>query len=322
MLNKTIAFAGTPLFAAIHLEALLKASIRISAVFTRPDKPAGRGKHLQPSPVKQLALKYKLPLFQPRTLKDEAAANLLSSLKLDLVIDVAYGLIIPKNILSIPRLGFLNIHPSLLPRWRGPAPIPHAILAGDTQTGISLIQLDEGIDTGPIIAQESCLIETRETAASLHDRLAALGSSLLVASLRRIDKEEHLISIPQLQNGVCYAPKLEKSQAYLDWRESAIKLDRTIRAFNPWPIAFSVLNGETIRIVSAIPVANSTQQKLVPGYILNASDQGIDVATGQGILRLLSLQLPGRKVLSAKDILNGKKDLFSIGSCFSTASNY
>lgn len=301
-----IIFAGSPDFAAKHLSALIEAQVKIAAVLTQPDKPTGRGKKITATPVKEIALKHELPFYQPTSLKTEEALIWFKRMAPDVVIDVAYGLIIPSSILALPLFGFLNVHPSLLPRWRGAAPIQRAILAGDTETGVSIMRLNEGIDTGPIFLQAHCPIEQKDTTASLSDRLAKLGCKALLEVLSNLAT---LNPVAQAEIGACYAPKIDKTMARLNWQESAELLDRKIRAFNPWPIAYSVLGDEVVRIWEAEPREEKTTA--VAGTILRCDQNGIDVATGKGILRLLKLQFAGGKLLPVSNILNGKKMFFA-----------
>lgn len=302
-----IIFAGTPEFAAKHLNALLEAGIEIQAVLTRPDKPSGRGQKLQPSPVKLLAESKGLPVHQPTTLKDQAAEELIRSFDADVIIDVAYGVIIPKNILEIPKFGFINVHPSLLPRWRGPAPIQHAILAGDQDTGVTIMKLDEGVDTGPIYLQKTYHIQPHETSATLHEHLAKLGSNALITVLKRLEADDIKVETQQ-SIGITYAPKIEKPMAAIHWSHSAYDIERMIRAFNDWPVAFSNIGDTTIRIWEANPISNYTSE--TSGTIIRITPEGIDVATGDGILRIQRMQFPGGKALPVSEILKSKKEFF------------
>ncbi|OGT07096.1 MAG: methionyl-tRNA formyltransferase [Gammaproteobacteria bacterium GWF2_41_13] len=306
-----IIFAGSPDFAAKHLSALIEAQVKIAAVLTQPDKPTGRGKKVAATPVKEVALRHGISLYQPSSLKTEETLNWFRSMAPDVVIDVAYGLIIPKTILAMPHFGFLNVHPSLLPRWRGAAPIQQAILAGDTETGVSIMRLDEGIDTGPVFLQRRCLIDRKDTTASLSERLIKIGCEALLKVLANLAT---LNPVTQTEAGACYAPKIDKTMARLNWQESAEILDRKIRAFNPWPVAHSVLGNEVIRIWEAEPREEKTTA--AEGTILNCDQNGIEVVTGKGLLRLLKLQFAGGKILSIADILNSKKKFFITHSRF------
>lgn len=295
-----IVFAGTPVFAAQALSALLAAGHQIALVLTQPDRPAGRGLSHQSSPVKQLALEHGLSLYQPASLKSPEAGRIISDMQPDIMIVVAYGLILPQAVLDIPRLGCLNIHASLLPRWRGAAPIQRAILAGDAETGVTLMRMEAGLDTGPMLLQERLPIADTDNAGSLHDKLAALGARMIVEALPRLERGE-LIDEPQPERGVTHAAKLDKAEAVLDWRQPAVRLDRAIRAFNPFPGAAARIDGQTVKIWSAEIVSGAGE----PGRILEAATDGIVVACAEGALRLTGLQKAGGKRLPAADFLRG-----------------
>jgi methionyl-tRNA formyltransferase len=299
-----ILFAGTPEFAVAALDALANSLHTLVGVYTQPDRPAGRGRVLTPSPVKQRALSLKLPIYQPPTLRDAAAQSELAALRPDLMVVVAYGLILPQAVLDIPRLGCINIHASLLPRWRGAAPIQRAILAGDQESGITLMQMDAGLDTGPMLLQLPCAIEPDDSARELHDRLAALGAEALLRVLTMLEAGTHK---PQLQDaaGVTYAHKIEKAEAVIDWHQPALAIARQVRAFNPWPVAASSLNGKTVRVWQARMLSTESGDA-TPGRIVAAGPEGVDVATGAGLLRLLQLQWPGGRVLTAAEASNGR----------------
>lgn len=301
-----IIFAGTPEFAASSLAALLDSEHEVLAVYTQPDRPAGRGRKLTASPVKALALAHDLPVLQPVSLRDEGAQQELAAWNADVMVVVAYGLILPEPVLAAPRLGCINVHASLLPRWRGAAPIQRAILAGDTETGVTIMQMDKGLDTGDMLHIVTCPIEPTDTAETLHDRLAQLGSTALLHSLAELAEGK---TQPQSQDDsqACYAEKLQKAEAHIDWQQSAEQLSRTVRAFNPWPVAFTRYNEKNLRIwlAIALPAADAAHDPAAaPGKVLAESRDGIDVATGDGILRVLQLQLPGGKALSAEQFLN------------------
>jgi len=294
-------FAGTPEFAATALTALIEAGHDISLALTQPDRPAGRGMRLTPSPVKVLAVARNLEIFQPVTLKnDPDALARLTRANADAMIVAAYGLILPQAVLDLPPLGCINIHASLLPRWRGAAPIQRAILAGDRETGISLMQMEAGLDTGPLLARAETPIHPDDTAATLHDRLAALGAKLLIATLPQLPQT----AVPQPENGITYAAKLEKTEAKLDWSHSAAELDRRIRAFHPFPVAHTLWQGAPLKIWRAHPVSEVDAGD-APGTILAVTPQGIIVACGKGALMLTELQKAGGKRLAAAQFIAG-----------------
>lgn len=298
-----VIFAGTPEFAAQALAAILASGHDVPLVLTQPDRPAGRGMSLQASPVKQLAQKHGLALHQPSSLKPEEVRQPIIEARSDVMVVAAYGLILPQAVLDVPRLGCLNIHASLLPRWRGAAPIQAAVLAGDECTGVSLMQLDEGLDTGPVAATRVVNIGVEETAGELHERLALLGAELLAGMLDRL-LDGSAVFTAQSSSGISHAPKISKADAVLDWREPAVALERRVRAFNPWPVAETRLDGRQLRCWRARALGAPASQG-VAGEVLAATSAGIDVQTGDGVLRLRQVQLAGRASLDAGVFANG-----------------
>ena len=302
MMQLRIAFAGTPQFALPALRALLNSRHRVIGVLTQPDRPAGRGRELRASPVKLLAQEAHLPLAQPQTLKSPESREDLARWSPDVLVVVAYGLILPPPVLALPHLGCVNIHGSLLPRWRGAAPIQRALLAGDAETGVTIMQLDAGLDTGPMLLECRRPIGSHETAGDLHDALSELGAVALIEALDGLAAGT-LKPRAQPAEGVSYAPKLEKAEAPLDWSASAIQLDRQVRAFNPWPIAETRMAGETLRVLQA-RVAAPTGTEAEPGTLLGLADDGLRVACGEGVLAVSALQRAGKRPVSAKDFAN------------------
>ncbi len=293
-----IVYAGTPDFAVPALQALIESGHAPVAVYTQPDRPAGRGRKLRPGPVKQVAEAAGLPVVQPESLKSPEAQAALAAWRPDILIVAAYGLILPRAVLAIPPLGGLNIHASLLPRWRGAAPIHRAILAGDSETGVCLMQMAPGLDTGPVHACRGVTITPETTTGSLHDVLAREGAELLVEQLPAIAAGESA-PLPQDDAQATYARKLEKQEAWMDWSQPAVALDRQVRAFNPWPVAQTGWQGQVVRVFNATPLAEPADA--APGTIRNTGVDGVDVATGDGILRLQTVQLPGRRPVAAAD---------------------
>ncbi len=315
-----IIFAGTPDFAAIALQNLLDAQHNIIAVYTQPDRPAGRGRKLKPGPVKSLALEHNIPVEQPLNFKDADAIDTLKNYHADLMIVAAYGLLLPASVLEAPKQGCLNIHASLLPRWRGAAPIQRAILAGDAETGITIMQMNEGLDTGDMLLKLTTPIEKYDTSGSLHDRLAELGGQAILRALKQLSAQP-LQAEKQDDTFSNYAKKLNKTEAWIDWTQSATEIDRHVRAFNPWPTCQSMLEDKIIRIHAAqileqSKTANSTTPINNSGEIIAYSKQGIDVQCGQGQLRLTKCQLPGSRAMAVSDLHNGHPNMFKSGYRF------
>lgn len=287
------------------LQGLLEAGHEVVAVYTQPDRPAGRGRELRPSPVKQLALKHDLPVYQPVSFKDQAAQKQLANLHADVMVVVAYGLILPEPVLAIPRLGCINVHASLLPRWRGAAPIQRAILAGDKETGITIMQIDTGLDTGAMLVKTHCEIHDDDTGASLHDRLMQLGADTLVKCLPELE-QGRLPAQQQNEKEASYADKLSKAEAEIDWHRPAQQLERCVRAYNAWPVAYTRWHRkgkeESLRIWQAHALADSSNA--APGTVIRSSIEGIDVATGEGILRITQLQPAGSRMMPVADFIN------------------
>ncbi|WP_176511736.1 methionyl-tRNA formyltransferase [Pseudomonas faucium] len=303
-----IVFAGTPEFAAEHLKALLDSPYQIVAVYTQPDRPAGRGQKLMPSPVKQLAMAHDIPVFQPPTLRNEDAQAELAALKPDLMVVVAYGLILPQAVLDIPRLGCINSHASLLPRWRGAAPIQRAVEAGDAESGVTVMRMEAGLDTGPMLLKVVTPISADDTGGSLHDRLAEMGPPAVVQAIAGL-ADGSLQGEVQDDALATYAHKLNKDEARIDWNRPAAELERLIRAFNPWPVCHSTLDGESVKVLAA---KLSTGQG-APGEILEASKDGLVVACADQALSLTRLQLPGGKALAFSDLFNSRREKFASG---------
>ena len=300
-----IVFAGTPEFALPAFRALVDSPFTPLAVLTQPDRPAGRGRKVQPGPIKQAARDCNIPLYQPHSLKQAEARDWLAGWRPDLMVVVAYGLILPAEVLSIPRFGCWNIHASLLPRWRGAAPIQRAIEAGDRRTGVCIMQMDEGLDTGPIRSQREVEIARDDTAATLHDRLAVEGAAALLNCVRQLRDGTLPPAVAQSDSGITYAAKLEKKEAELDWNRDAVCLERRIRAFNPWPVAWCTLAGERTRIWTAL--ALDYPPGPAPGTVVAAGPEGIDIATTRGLLRLKEVQRPGGRRVSAAEYLNARR---------------
>lgn len=306
-----IIFAGVPDFAARHLDALLASPNQVVGVFTQPDRPACRGKKLTPSPVKVLAEQHGVPVLQPKSLRPAASQQLVADLQADIMVVVAYGLLLPQAVLDMPRLGCINVHGSLLPRWRGAAPIQRALWAGDTETGITIIQMDAGLDTGAMLHKLSCPITPQDTSASLYDRLAELGPKGLLTTLASL-AQGTAVAEKQDDCLATYAEKLSKEEAKLDWSLSAEQLERCIRAFNPWPVSYITIDEQPVKVWKASEL--NADHSAQPGTIISADKQGIQVAAAQGVLNLLQLQPAGKKPMSVQDLLNSRREWFTPGN--------
>ena len=306
-----IVFAGTPDFAARHLAALLSSQHQVVAVYTQPDRPAGRGKKLTSSPVKNIALEHDIPVYQPASLRNEEAQQELAAIDADIMVVVAYGLLLPQEVLDTPRLGCINVHGSILPRWRGAAPIQRSIWAGDTETGVTIMQMDIGLDTGDMLKVATLPIEASDTSATMYEKLADLGPDALIDCLSDIANGT-AVAVKQDDELANYAKKLSKEEALIDWTMDAAVIERCVRAFNPWPMSYFTVAEQNIKVWQAAVEADN--QGKAPGTILSADKQGILVATGNGALRLLSLQPPGKKAMTAADLLNSRREWFESGA--------
>ena len=296
-----IIFAGTPDFSVAALQVLMASPHEVEAVYTQPDRPLGRGRKQVNGPLKQVAIEHNIPVYQPLDFRSAETVEELQRLQADLMVVVAYGLILPQTVLDAPRLGCINIHASLLPRWRGAAPIQRAIIAADQQTGISIMQMDAGLDTGPVWLRREIAISVNETGSHLHDRLAQLGAEALMDALPLLDGDGHQPAA-QADEGVTYAHKLSKSEAAIEWNEPAAVIHRKVCAFNSWPVAYTQLGGKQLRVWESRLVGGDS--RAAPGRVVNSSPDGIDIATGEGLLRIIKLQLPGKRAMSAADFLN------------------
>lgn len=315
-MSLNIIFAGTPDFAAQHLKALIQAKYTIKAVLTQPDKPAGRGQKLQPSPVKQVALEHGLTVLQPRTLKKIEIVETLKTFQADVLVVVAYGLILPASVLALPKYGCINVHASLLPRWRGAAPIQYAIWKGDKETGITIMQMDEGLDTGPMLHKVSCNIDKHETSASLYQKLAQQGPEALIQVLNGLALEK-IHPIKQNDAEATHAGKIEKKQGLIIWeKETAEEIDYKIRAFNPWPMAYFADRGQMVKVWEA----SVTSLQGEPGKILDIGKNSVTIATKQGALILQKIQLPNGKPLAVRDLFNGNKLSWTLGYQFESCN--
>ena len=306
-----IVFAGTPDFAARHLAALLSSEHDVIAVYTQPDRPAGRGKKLTASPVKNIALEHNIPVYQPENFKSDEAKQQLADLDADIMVVVAYGLLLPQAVLDTPKLGCINVHGSILPRWRGAAPIQRSIWAGDAETGVTIMQMDIGLDTGDMLNIATLPIEPTDTSASMYEKLAELGPVALVDCLADI-ADGTAVATKQDDELANYAKKLSKEEACINWADDAEHIERCIRAFNPWPMSYFVVAEQNVKVWQAHVEADN--QGKAPGTVLAADKQGVLVATGQGALRLTELQPPGKKAMKAQDLLNSRREWFEPGT--------
>ena len=309
-----IIFAGTPAFAATHLQSIIdQGQHEVIAVYTQPDRPAGRGKKLTASAVKLLAEQFNLSLFQPESLKTSDQQQLLSQHNADLMVVVAYGLLLPQAVLDIPKLGCINVHASLLPRWRGAAPIQRAIEAGDSETGVSIMQMEAGLDTGPVISTAHCNIEANDTSVTLFEKLADLGGPALLSALSKIESGKAVASVQDEQQST-YAHKINKSEALINWSDSAMSIARKIRAFNPFPVAYTQIDDLRIKVWTAQIVESPAVGE--PGTVLDSSSEGLVVQCGSGHLLVSEIQLPGKSRMAVSEILKSRADQFSTGIRF------
>nr|WP_263458473.1 methionyl-tRNA formyltransferase [Brenneria tiliae] len=306
-----IIFAGTPDFAARHLEALLSSGHQVVGVFTQPDRPAGRGNKLTASPVKALAEQHDIPVYQPKSLRQTAGQEMVEALQADVMVVVAYGLILPQTVLNMPRLGCINVHGSLLPRWRGAAPIQRALWAGDQSTGVTIMQMDAGLDTGAMLHKIACPILAGDTSATLYSKLAELGPRGLLETLAQLADGK---AAPEAQDDALatYAEKLSKEESRLDWQLSALQLERCVRAFNPWPVSYFVVDEQPVKVWKSAAIAGD--HHALPGTILHADKNGIQVATSDGVFTILELQPAGKKVMKVQDLLNSRREWFTPGN--------
>ena len=314
MTGLNIAFAGTPAFTLPCLEALFGSEHHLKAVYTQPDRPAGRGRSMQASAVKVWALAHDIPIYQPLNFKEQATRDELANLNLDVLVVIAYGLILPRSVLELPKLGCINVHASLLPQWRGASPIQQSILHGDAETGITIMQMDAGMDTGPMFTTVHCPILKSDTATTLHDKLSQAAALPLLATLDALKNNKAQLT-QQDSSQATYAPKILKTDAKINWNKSAIQIDQKIRAYNPWPIAYASYNDLTIRIYQT-KVIEHEKHAAAPGTILSLEKEGILIACKEGALLIEKIQLPGAKVMSVADCIRGEPSRFLKGQSF------
>lgn len=312
-MDKRIIFAGTPEFAAVHLKALLDAGIKPVAVYTQPDRPAGRGHKLTPSPVKALALEAGIEVFTPENFKNEEEIKKFEALKADLCIVVAYGIILPQRVIDAPKCGCINVHGSILPKYRGAAPIQRALLDGEEETGVSIMKLTLKLDAGDVYSVATLKIEKNDTSATLFAKLADLGAMTLLIALPKIF-DGSLKAVPQDEDAVTYAMKISKEESHINFNKSAEVVDRTIRGLNPWPVATTELNGIKYKVFMSCVEYGTTE--LEPGRIVNVDKDGINVACAQGIVKLITIQAPGKGPVKAADLARSRKDEFCVGKQF------
>ncbi len=307
-----IIFAGTPEFGLPCLDALSQENIHIQAIYTQPDRPAGRGRELQTSPIKDWGLLHNIPIYQPQNFKTPEAIATIKALEPDLIIVIAYGLILPKQVLEIPKFGCINVHASILPRWRGASPIQHAILYGDEKTGVSIMQMDVGMDTGDYYEIATLAIDKNDNAKTLHDKLANLSIKPLMETVQKIAQHEKIIATKQDNTLATYAPKITKDDAAINWQQAAINIEYQIRAFNPWPLAFTNVNDTRFQVLEAKAIKSHANAK--PGEVLEISKHGITVNTLKDALLITTIKFPGKNAISIADYMNSHNRLIQIGS--------
>lgn len=307
-----IVFAGTPEFGLPCLNAIIQEDLQLQAIYTQPDRPAGRGRSMQHSAIKDWGIQHNIPIYQPQNFKDPESVATLQSLQPDLMVVIAYGLILPKPILEIPKFGCINVHASILPRWRGASPIQHAILHGDKKTGVTIMQMDVGMDTGDYYEIETISIAANDNAKTLHDKLAKLAVKPLIQTINNFKMHNKLIATKQDESLVTYAPKIHKDSAVIDWREPALNIEHKVRAFNPWPLACTTINENRFQILDAETIQAHTNSQ--PGEIISISKQGIKVTTGENALLIKSIKFPGKNAIQIVDYMNSNNRLIEIGS--------